>query len=99
MPLTISHAAGPDQPEIRELTLGGLLTWAADDHPDRVALISGVARPSSSPAVDVRRAVRRIGAHRARAAATVRTGRTRRGVGAQHSRVDHDGVRRRVWPA
>jgi fatty-acyl-CoA synthase len=39
----MSHAAGPDQPELRDLTLGDLLMWAADTTPDRVALIAGTA--------------------------------------------------------
>jgi fatty-acyl-CoA synthase len=47
MPLTISHAVGHDQPELRDLTLGGLLSWAAATTPDRVALISGVPDPTA----------------------------------------------------
>jgi acyl-CoA synthetase (AMP-forming)/AMP-acid ligase II len=46
MSLTMSHAVGPDQPELRDLTLGGLLAWAAETTPDRVALIAGVADPA-----------------------------------------------------
>ena len=42
MLLTTSHAVGPSEPEIRDLTLGDLLGWAADTAPERVALIAGV---------------------------------------------------------
>jgi hypothetical protein len=47
MSLTSSYAVGPDQPELRDLTLGGVLAWAATTTPDRVALIAGVADPSA----------------------------------------------------
>lgn len=47
MPLTMSHAVGPRDPEIRDLTLGGLLALAAATAPDRLALISGVPDPSA----------------------------------------------------
>ena len=40
-PLTTSHAAGPSEPEVRELTLGEALAEAAREWPDRVALIEG----------------------------------------------------------
>jgi len=40
-PLTTSHAAGPAEPEVRELTLGEVLAEAAGEWPDRVALIEG----------------------------------------------------------
>lgn len=40
--LTVSHAHGPDQPEIRDITLGALLESAALAAPDRIALIAGV---------------------------------------------------------
>ena len=40
-PLTTSHAAGPSEPEVRELTLGEALAEAAGEWPDRVALIEG----------------------------------------------------------
>ena len=40
-PLTTSHAAGPSEPEVRELTLGEALADAALEWPDRVALIEG----------------------------------------------------------
>jgi fatty-acyl-CoA synthase len=46
MPLTMSHAVGPRLPEVRDLTLGGLLSEAAASAPDRVALISGLPDPS-----------------------------------------------------
>ena len=40
--LTISHAAGANEPAVRDITLGELLQWAAETTPDRVALIAGV---------------------------------------------------------
>src|SRR5512132_4189383 len=40
--LTESHTHGPEQPELRDLTLGALLERAAATTPDRVALIAGV---------------------------------------------------------
>ena len=40
-PLTASHAAGPSEPAVRELTLGAALAEAAGEWPDRVALIEG----------------------------------------------------------
>jgi fatty-acyl-CoA synthase len=43
MSLTQSHAVGPSEPAVRDLTLGELLTWAAETTPDRLALIAGVA--------------------------------------------------------
>ena len=42
-----SHAVGPTEPPVRELTLGDLLTWAAETAPDQVALIAGVADRSA----------------------------------------------------
>ncbi len=45
--LTESHAVGPDQPPVRALTFGGLLREAAAQHPDRVALVAGVADPAA----------------------------------------------------
>lgn len=42
-PLTESHAHGPTDPPVRDITLGDLLTEAASNAPDRVALIAGVA--------------------------------------------------------
>jgi fatty-acyl-CoA synthase len=47
MSLTVSYAVGPEQPALRELTLGGLLEWAATTTPDRLALISGTADPTA----------------------------------------------------
>jgi fatty-acyl-CoA synthase len=47
MSLTMSHAVGPVHPELRELTLGALLEWAAETTPDRVALISGTTDPTA----------------------------------------------------
>ena len=34
--------ARPNEPELRDITLGGLLEWAAATTPDRIALIAGV---------------------------------------------------------
>ena len=46
MPQNLSYAKGPSQPEVRDLTLSALLSEAAAEVPDRVALIEGV--PSSA---------------------------------------------------
>ena len=43
----LSHAVGPSDPPIRDLTLGELLAWAAETTPDRVALIAGVPDPAA----------------------------------------------------
>jgi fatty-acyl-CoA synthase len=40
--LTMSHAAGANEPAVRDITLGDLLQWAAETTPDRIALIAGV---------------------------------------------------------
>ena len=40
--LTMSHAAGPSEPAVRDITLGELLRWAAETAPDRIALIAGI---------------------------------------------------------
>lgn len=42
MTLTMSHAAGPDEPGLIEQTIGGALRAAAAAVPDRIALIEGV---------------------------------------------------------
>lgn len=42
----LSHAIGPDDPAIRDITLGELLRWAAETAPERVALISGSPDPA-----------------------------------------------------
>ena len=42
MMLTMSHAAGPNEPVVRDITLGELLQWAAETTPHRIALIAGV---------------------------------------------------------
>ncbi|MGL6111508.1 MAG: AMP-binding protein, partial [Rubrivivax sp.] len=47
MELTLSHATGPTQPPLRDITLGQLLAWAAQTTPDRVALIAGVPDPAA----------------------------------------------------
>ena len=46
MALTISHAVGPTDPPLRDITLGALLAWAAETTPDRVALIFGTPDPA-----------------------------------------------------
>lgn len=43
----MSHAVGPADPPVRDITLGDLLREAAEAAPDRVALIEGVADPTS----------------------------------------------------
>ena len=43
----MSHATGPTDPPLRDITLGQLLAWAAETTPDRVALIAGVADPAA----------------------------------------------------
>ena len=43
--LAESYVAGPTTPEVRDLTLGDLLSKATETAPDRVALIAGVADP------------------------------------------------------
>jgi fatty-acyl-CoA synthase len=40
--LTMSHAAGPSEPAVRDITLGELLQWAAETTPGRIALIAGI---------------------------------------------------------
>jgi fatty-acyl-CoA synthase len=40
--LTMSHAAGANEPAVRDITLGDLLQWAAQTTPDRIALIAGI---------------------------------------------------------
>ena len=46
MVLTVSHAVGPSEPEVRAITLGELLAWAATTTPDRVALVAGLPDPA-----------------------------------------------------
>ena len=47
MPLTLSHATGPTEPLLRDITLGELLAWAAETTPERIALIAGVPDPAA----------------------------------------------------
>ena len=47
MPLTMAHAVGAGEPEVRDLTLGALLTWAAETAPDRPALVCGAPDPTA----------------------------------------------------
>ena len=46
MALTESYVAGPATPAIREMTFGDLLRSAAEQAPDRIALISGLPDPA-----------------------------------------------------
>jgi acyl-CoA synthetase (AMP-forming)/AMP-acid ligase II len=43
--LTVSHAIGPKEPAVQDITLGDLLKWAAETAPDEIALIAGVPDP------------------------------------------------------
>ncbi len=45
-PLTLSYAVGPSEPPVRDITLGQLLSEVANENPDQVALIAGVADPT-----------------------------------------------------
>ena len=45
--LTTSYSVGSDEAELRDLTLGDLLAWAAETTPDRLALVAGVAEPGA----------------------------------------------------
>lgn len=86
MPLTMSHAVGAREPKVRDLTLGALLTWAAETTPDRPALICGVPDPTARRQwtyAELHSASVRT-AHGARIVATVRTGRAGRRLGAEH---------------
>ena len=47
MPPTLSHAFGPSEPGVRDLTIGQLLEWAAETTPDRLAIIAGVPDPAA----------------------------------------------------
>ncbi|MFK7918728.1 MAG: AMP-binding protein [Ilumatobacter sp.] len=47
MTLLTSHAHGPSDPPVREITVGQLLAEAAERDPDRVAIIEGVADASA----------------------------------------------------
>ncbi len=47
MSLTLSHAKGPSEPPLRDITLGELLAWAAETTPERIALIAGVPDPAA----------------------------------------------------
>src|SRR3978361_386584 len=46
MTLTESWVAGPNTPDVRDITLGQLLEQAAKSAPDRLALIAGVIDPA-----------------------------------------------------
>src|SRR5262245_44305875 len=47
MTLTMSHVVGATTPAVREMTFGDLLRKAAEEAPDRLALIAGVPDPAS----------------------------------------------------
>ncbi len=49
VPTAMSYAAGPSDPPVREMTLGGLLDWAAATVPQRIALV-GVPVHAGNPA-------------------------------------------------
>jgi len=70
MALTLSRSGGPDDPQLRDLTIGGLLREVADQVPERVALIAGTPDPAdrrewtyTELVVDAERAARAIRAH------------------------------------
>ena len=70
MTLTLSHSGGPDDPQLRDLTIGGLLREVADQVPERIALIAGTPDPVdrrewtyAELVVDAERAARAIRAH------------------------------------
>ena len=46
MTLTVSYAQGPVEPSVQELTIGQTLQNAANECPDRVAVIVGAEDPS-----------------------------------------------------
>ncbi len=43
MALTLSHATGPAEPPVRDITVGGLLAEGAASVPDRIAIVEGIA--------------------------------------------------------
>ena len=43
---TESYAVGPNEPTVRDITIGDALAEAAAEHPERVALIVGKADPA-----------------------------------------------------
>ena len=47
MPLTLSHATGPTEPPLRDITIGALLAGAAETTRDRLALIAGMPEPAA----------------------------------------------------
>jgi fatty-acyl-CoA synthase len=46
-PLSESYAIGPNDPPVRDITMGELLGWAAQTVPDRIALIAGTVDPAA----------------------------------------------------
>jgi fatty-acyl-CoA synthase len=46
MSLTESYAVGPNEPPVRNITIGDALAEAAAEHPDRIAVIAGTADPA-----------------------------------------------------
>jgi fatty-acyl-CoA synthase len=47
MALTLSHAHGPSEPAVRDVTVGQLLAEIAERDPDRAAVIEGIADVSA----------------------------------------------------
>jgi fatty-acyl-CoA synthase len=47
MSLSMSHATGPAEPAVRDITIGQALAEVAAEHPDRIALLSGDHDPAS----------------------------------------------------
>jgi fatty-acyl-CoA synthase len=47
MALTLSHAIGPTEPAVRDITLGHILAEVAQRHPDRPAIIEGLPDASA----------------------------------------------------
>jgi fatty-acyl-CoA synthase len=47
MSLTLSHATGPTEPAVRDITIGQALAEVAAEHPHRIALLEGSPDPAS----------------------------------------------------
>ena len=96
MELTLSHATGPTEPPLRDITLGQLLAWAAETTPDRVALIAGVPDPAARRQWTYAELLPQALRTAQGAARALRARRARRGVGAEPARVGDAGVRLRA---
>ena len=57
MPLTMSHDAGPLEPELRDVTLGRLVDAGGGDNTRSGGVDLRIARSDGAPAMDVRRAL------------------------------------------